>query len=402
MVGLHNRSPQRDSIMRMQSKNIDIEILRAIAVGMTLFAHLDALFFWQSPTLVKINEVVRFWGGVDIFFCISGYVITASLLREHPQVPSFSKIAIPFWIRRFWRLTPSALFWLLVVVALSASAINDDGRLLSLRNNLTDLAAAVLNVANFHIWSCYAGLSQSCGVNQVYWSLSLEEQCYLILPILIYALGWKRLAGAMIVVIAAQVLLSRPISTLAWFVRTDALAAGVLIALTANNQIFSKIEPKLLANRFLGFAFTAAAIAATGALAAHASKITLHTTGIMVVSAVLVWVASYGRSYLGFSGLPARVATYVGSRSYALYLIHVPVYFVAKPISEFVGISPQESMATSALYLFFTMALVLVLAEANYRFIELPLRDRGRAIADRWSKRSQTKSAVKSSSYQEG
>ncbi|PZT22729.1 hypothetical protein A7X88_02950 [Stenotrophomonas maltophilia] len=377
----------RCSTLRSLTKNIDIEILRAIAVGLTLFAHLEILFYWQSAYFRKITDVFFFWGGVDIFFCISGFVITASLLREHPHVPAFSRMAIPFWIRRFWRLTPSAVFWLLFVLALSISPIND-GHLKSPLQNIADLASASLYVANFHFWSCYAGLSENCGINQVYWSLSLEEQCYLILPILIYALGWRRLAAAMVVVIAAQAFLPRPILSFPWFIRTDALAAGVLIALAANKGMLGRIEPKILANRFLGFMFTAACIAATGLLAAHATKIPLHTTGIMIVSAVLVWVASYGRSYLGLSGIPAKVATYFGSRSYALYLTHVPVYYVAKPIAQSIGLAPQDSLAACSIYLLFAIGLALLLAEGNYRFIELPLRDRGRLIADRWARRA--------------
>ncbi|MBH1448726.1 acyltransferase [Stenotrophomonas geniculata] len=374
----------REGALRSQPHNLDIEILRAAAVGLTLFAHLEILLYWQSPAFRKITDVVFFWGGVDIFFCISGYVITASLLREHPRIPSFSKLAIPFWIRRFWRLTPSAIFWLLVVVLMSALPIND-GHLRSVSQNLMDLASATLYVANVHFWSCYAGESQGCGINQVYWSLSLEEQCYLLLPVLVYTLGWKRLPVALVLIIAAQALLYRPILSLLWFVRTDALAAGVLIALAADRGLLKKIEPKFLGWRPLGLTFFALCILSIGMLAAKSHVIQLHTTCIMLVAAVLVWAASYGNSYLGISGRAGRLVAYIGSRSYALYLTHVPVYYLAKPVSEWAGVGAHSSPVSHVVYVCAALGTALLLAEANFRFIEVPLRAHGRTIAARWT-----------------
>lgn len=365
---------------------MDVEVLRALAICMTLFAHLEILIYWGSESLTSLGKVLSFWGGVDLFFCISGFVITASLLRDRPLSAGFGAFAIPFWIRRFWRLTPSALIWLIVVIALSTSPLSE-GYLRSAAANATDALYAMTYLANFHFWSCYAGIADNCGVNQVYWSLSLEEQCYLIIPTALFFLGHRKFAAFLLLVFAAQAFLTRPILSLGWFLRTDALALGAMIALAASYGKLESIEPKLLGNRAIAFFLLFTCIAVAGLFAGAWKAFPLHTTAIALVSGLLVWIASYGKAYLGVGKKSYRLWAYLGSRSYALYLAHVPIYYLARPLAGHLGYAPNASHFAAAGYLVAALSTVFILAELNYRFVELPLRNYGRMVANNWSTR---------------
>ena len=110
---------------------------------------------------------------------------------------------------------------------------------------------------------------------------------------------------------------------------------------------------------------------------------------IALLSAALVLIASFDRGYLWRDGITRRVMLWVGGRSYALYLVHIPAYFTTRELwyriepsgTEFGGHFTLRFVVTAVL-------LLLALAEANYRFIETPLRRRGAQIAERLERRT--------------
>src|SRR4051794_35893496 len=100
--------------MAERGRNPEVEALRGVAVLMILYAHLGSV--WLGDDLYNwTRNYVQPGTGVDLFFCISGYVITHHLLTQDRS--SFLQFAIPFWIRRFWRLAPTAWLWLAITLA---------------------------------------------------------------------------------------------------------------------------------------------------------------------------------------------------------------------------------------------------------------------------------------------
>lgn len=128
------------------------------------------------------------------FFCISGFIITRSIIREIPDSKNLKSIldfSIPFLTRRFWRLMPSALFWVLMGVLLSAWH-GGEGYLPPLKNFAWPALAAALQYFNVIYPACRdAG---TCGIIGLYWSLSLENQFYFLLPIISVLAGAGRMA----------------------------------------------------------------------------------------------------------------------------------------------------------------------------------------------------------------
>src|ERR1700733_11104579 len=102
----------------------DIEVLRAIAVLFVICAHLPYLLFWGPRRLNLIFEYVTLWGGVDLFFAVSGFVIARNLMPKLQQASidgNVWTVAGGFWIRRAFRILPTAWLWLIFGLIASVS-----------------------------------------------------------------------------------------------------------------------------------------------------------------------------------------------------------------------------------------------------------------------------------------
>jgi peptidoglycan/LPS O-acetylase OafA/YrhL len=198
--------------------NVEIEYLRAFAVAMAVFSHINPLVPGGSSVWAILAQFITGWAGVDLFFCISGYVISKTLVENFDRSKTEGRWAFAmqaFWVRRFFRIAPSAWLWVLVPLVCSI-VFNKTGQFWTFDINVRSTIAVILNVADF------VG-PQNMGPNPVYWSLSLEEQFYFIYPFFLLltpvAWRWKLLLAA----IALQVIPDRSalfLSQWCWFVLT--------------------------------------------------------------------------------------------------------------------------------------------------------------------------------------
>jgi peptidoglycan/LPS O-acetylase OafA/YrhL len=174
-------------------------------------------------------------------------------------------------------------------------------------------------------------------------------------------------------------------------IRSDGLLLGVLIAIWSQRPAYRLFEPTaLLSHRALRLILLAILLVALAAVGSDHLHIVSFSFGVVAaISAVLVWLASYDRDYLCPPGWAKQALVWTGSRSYALYLIHVPafraareIWFRLEPAGTVFGPSYKLRLGLTAL------VLILVLVELNYRLIELPLRARGARIANRLASRT--------------
>lgn len=156
-------------------KRMDIQGLRALSVAMVVLFHLRA-------TLLPGGYI-----GVDVFFVISGFLITGQMLRE---VSATGRLRIlEFWARRVRRLLPAAF----LVLMLSALAIIFLFPQTAWSQNLSEIAFAAIYVVNFRLAFNsvdYLARDNHPSVAQHYWSLSVEEQFYIVVPLLIVVAVW--------------------------------------------------------------------------------------------------------------------------------------------------------------------------------------------------------------------
>ena len=341
--------------MTAGNEHIDaIDGLRAVAVLAVLLFHAD------------LGVAPGGFLGVSVFFTLSGYLITSLLLREHATDGTIS--IRRFYVRRWRRLIPSA--WVCIAAVLAAWLLWSASQLRALPG---DALAALGNVANWRF--AFATTSyQDLFIGQPsplahFWSLAIEEQFYAVMP-LIALLCLRRsrrtlslVAGAMLLASVAANILTNDQNLVynGTHTRAAELLVGVLLALHA---------PQIgrLARACVGWS----ALGVFGVLVAttSVSDAWLYNGGLplfALASAGLV-VAVIGPRGSGLTTLMAtRPLVAIGHWSYALYLLHWPIYLALSP--QRTGLSPWPLLALRA-------TIALAAAVLITTIIERPIRAR--------------------------
>jgi peptidoglycan/LPS O-acetylase OafA/YrhL len=333
----------------------EIQGLRAVAVGLVLLFHV-----W--PAVVPGGYV-----GVDVFFVISGFLITGLLAR---MALSQGRISlIEFYSRRIRRLLPAAMTVLVVTALCTILFIPED----RWGETAQQIAASATYVQNWMLaWLSvdYLGAAQVPSPVQHYWSLSIEEQFYLVWPLLMIAtmavarqigVPMRRALVASLAVIfvlslVASIAITAANPAQAYFVtqtRVWELALGGLLALTIH--------------RFEAGMIQRAGLLLLGLVAVGTAALTFSTKTafpgyaalLPTVGAALVILA--GDVRIGtFRGLNATALGYIGDRSYSIYLWHFPLvtlYLVGHP---HIGLLDGLGI----------VALTLALSHFTFRYIE--------------------------------
>ncbi len=338
-----------------------IQGLRALAVLLVVVYH-----FWP-------NRLSGGYIGVDVFFVISGFLITGQLTRE---LRSRARIALPdFWARRVRRLVPASLLVLFVSLLLVTFVMP----LAYLPESLRDVSASSLYVQN---WSLAANsvdylASSSRTIAEHYWSLSLEEQFYVVWPLVLlgtFSLAvrwgirrrWVALAVTIVILgglsFAASVWYTAVNPAQAYFVlftRIWEFAAGALLVL------WGRRAPRVWQSNILGY-LGIAVILASALLLDRSSAFPGWLAVFPVVGTVAVLAMGSTRRWWHASGLLSlRPVRFVGDISYSLYLWHWPLIVIAPFVAGW-GLSFVNRIA---LFVF-----CFVLAWLTKRFVEDPMR----------------------------
>jgi len=277
------------------------------------------------------------WIGVDLFFVLSGFLIT-SLLLDAKGAPHYFR---DFWARRVLRIFPAyyaCLFFWLIIAPL----------LLQPESVFSRNALAELHQSQAWFWSYLSnwkigldGEWTALGTS-VYWSLAIEEQFYLVWPVVVLLASPRTLARICIALIVTALLArvslaaagAHPILIYTnTFTRMDTLATGALVAVIAHDsRSWASLQ------RYLGW-FFGAALGALGVIWAslgafaeyHALMQTIGFTALCVLFGALVARAATpgdGRVTRAFS---TPVLRFFGKYSYAMYLFHETIAVFVVP-----------------------------------------------------------------------
>jgi peptidoglycan/LPS O-acetylase OafA/YrhL len=292
----------------------------------TMGAHIRAIDGLRGVAilLVLMHHFAVFepgWAGVDIFFVISGFLITRILLwtKDSPHYFSY------FYARRALRILPLyyfsilLFFWVIFPIAARSGSLPHYG--------VKDFAWYLVHLSNWWIGSGHMATSPISH----FWSLAIEEQFYFVWPLLVFVLSRKNLLAATIA-IAVLSFLSRGVAASMYpestgFIyfytpfRIEPIALGSLAAILAEeNPLWTKLAAWRQTLFWSGFAVWMAAIFIGDN----------RTTCIFGISAIgIVALAMLIEAVEGASPFDTQFFRHLGKYSYALYVIHYPVFLLA-------------------------------------------------------------------------
>ena len=311
--------------------------------------------------------------GVDIFFVLSGYLITMLLLAEHR---STGRIDLPaFWSRRIRRLFPA----LLVMLAVVAVLIDINGDQLAIGAARGDLLSTLFYVANWHfITSGQSYFTQFLTVSpdRHTWSLAIEEQFYLFWPIVAYVV-LTRFRRSTLGMVAGTVALASALWMVVIFNATDPSRAyygtdsrifEILIgAMLAIGLASARREQLLLWGRRLA-PVAALVIAAAYAFLADNNSLYYHGGAVLLSVSVAVLIAGLEAGSRIDRVLSIRPLVLVGLASYGMYLWHFPVIIFTN-----LWLGPTTTPWIAAVAVIVTVAVTAF----SFNVVEKPIRRRG-------------------------
>ena len=352
-----------------------VDGLRGIAILLVLWYHAPFLFRdlpefttshspWEVLGLAGTMSLGG-WIGVDLFFVVSGFLITTILLRLRDRGGSLWV----FWGRRGLRILPLATLYLLVL-----SVLTWLGDPLKMVSHFEGWAWYALYLGNIHItlygWQPLAIM--------ILWSLAIEEQFYLVWPLLVRACTRHRLlwwsggimAAAPVVRAIMLSVADYPATYVFTICRLDGLAAGAVVAVIFGNPKW-QAEATRLCNRLAPFA---SVVILPAFLVPFSPSLTetrpwffsVFGYSWLAVSFAILLGASLNADGLWGALLKSPLLTFAGRRCYGLYLWHV---LIAGCITA--GLQPFQFGFHVHLCLW--LAALLIVASGSWLFFEEPL-----------------------------
>lgn len=342
------------SLHRQSTYIAPLDGLRALSVALVILFHL------------KIDAIKGGFVGVDVFFVISGFIITKGAIE------SLERGCFSYWsflARRFFRLVPALVIVLLTSSAL-AVAVLTPSQLVDYGKSAIAAAFSVSNIFFYLNSGYFDGDSWTKPLLHT-WSLGVEEQFYLLWPLIMigaYRAGKRR--GVIIAIalltaislISTHLLFSRDPSATFYLTpfRVYQLGFGALIALSG----------------FMFTGFISAVAATVGVAGIIFAAVTVTGSGNYLSEALLpamsasLFIASMNSSVAKIA-FGNRVISAIGRRSYSLYLVHWPLIVLAMPSLQF-----SHTLNVGVMLL-----TCLIAGEVLHRFVEMPFRSGGAGVA---------------------
>jgi peptidoglycan/LPS O-acetylase OafA/YrhL len=331
--------------------------IRGIGVGVVVVHHVLVANYQSFPVFHAG------WVGVDVFFVLSGFLITATVIE------SDGRGLVGFLGRRFWRLAP-ALALLLAWFAVVSRNAGDQGTRMA---DAARSAAQVINVTQ----AAHPPFSRYLGH---LWSLSAEVQFYVVWPLLLAWMLRRRLGRGLILLVPVGVFAASAVERwvmvdrgVVWYrlyfgpdTRVAGLAAGCVVGLLFAWHAFER-------SPILAPAAKALAVPALLAIGAYvffgphfvdADVYRWQLTSVVLATAVLVAAAASAHGAATRPVLEWGPLTWLGRVSYSVYLWHVPL--IAVVVDRWPGIGTPAKAAI-------VIPATLVLAWASFTFVERPL-----------------------------
>ena len=352
-----------------------IDSLRALAVLAVIIYHVD------------VNYLPGGFLGVDLFFVLSGYLISSLIIKEYRKTGSLN--LYNFYIRRARRLLPAVYF--MITVGLVVMVLFNE---VLLRKSHLDAIFGYIYSSNW--WYIFHKLDyfDSFGAQSPFkhlWSLAIEEQFYMIFPLLFLLVNRKKkskdgtyklnknflyvILGLILVSLIAHILLFDINNISRIYFGTDTRAFSLLVGVVgAILYPMERLHAKVTLQQNMVYSVVSlVSIATLITVMIYTSEYNtlLYRGGFLLVAILgLIVIISSGKQHTLMSRLLSfKPVVFIGKISYSLYLWHFPVLVLTTPVSE-IG-NPN------IIFVILRVILTFILATASYVFVETPIRKLG-------------------------
>ena len=352
-----------------------IDSLRALAVLAVIIYHVD------------VNYLPGGFLGVDLFFVLSGYLISSLIIKEYKKTGSVN--LYNFYIRRARRLLPAVYF--MITVGLVVMVLFNE---VLLRKSHLDAIFGYIYSSNW--WYIFHKLDyfDSFGAQSPFkhlWSLAIEEQFYMIFPLLFLLVNRKKkskdgtyklnknflyvVLGLILVSLIAHILLFDINNISRIYFGTDTRAFSLLVGVVgAILYPMERLHAKVTLQQNLIYSVVSlVSIATLITVMIYTSEYNtwLYRGGFLLVAILgLIVIISSGKQHTLMSRLLSfKPVVFIGKISYSLYLWHFPVLVLTTPVSE-IG-NPN------IIFVILRVILTFALATVSYVFVETPIRKLG-------------------------
>ena len=352
-----------------------IDSLRALAVLAVIIYHVD------------VNYLPGGFLGVDLFFVLSGYLISSLIIKEYRKTGSLN--LYNFYIRRARRLLPAVYF--MITVGLVVMVLFNE---VLLRKSHLDAIFGYIYSSNW--WYIFHKLDyfDSFGAQSPFkhlWSLAIEEQFYMIFPLLFLLVNRKKkskdgtyklnknflyvVLGLILASLIAHILLFDINNISRIYFGTDTRAFSLLVGVVGAilypmERLHAKVTPQ---QNMIYSVVSLVSIATLITVMIYTSEYNtlLYRGGFLLVAILgLIVIISSGKQHTLMSRLLSfKPVVFIGKISYSLYLWHFPVLVLTTPVSE-IG-NPN------IIFVILRVFLTFILATASYVFVETPIRKLG-------------------------
>jgi len=368
----------------------ELDGLRGLAILLVLVFHYTAQEGVLTPGTLA-DRVQRFtvmgWTGVDLFFVLSGFLI-GGILMDVRSSPSYFKT---FYCRRFFRIVPIYYLWLVLYVALMVIAGNTISRLSNsgIRPPLDlGIFSYFLFLQNFVSMGLF-GLAGAWFGHL--WSLAVEEQFYLVAPLVVRFtaaryLKWI-LTGVIICVPLFRMFLSRVLHVMALKItvlvlcRADALAIGMLAATLTRGENPLISVPQNTRTLYVALGILSLGVVALWMFSPQSTTLGMQSIGFtwMALFYVVILLLAVGYPESWFAGIfRNKFLRELGVVSYCVYIIHIVVNVVLHALLLHKG--PRISTGKGAIVTVFAGFVTYSIAKVSWLLFEGPLQRRGHAF----------------------
>jgi len=337
--------------------------LRGLAILSVLIGHSG---FLEALPHAGMLEYTRF--GVDLFFVLSGFLITGILTDSKGSQHYFRN----FYARRALRIWP--LYYLVLFVAFVVAPLFAP----SMRPTAVSVWPAFVFYVQNIVFAYRSTYPFGLGAT---WSLAVEEQFYLTWPVLVFLLKKRTLAivSVLLVVMSLSLRLffhvhGAPVGFVHFFTlsRLDSIAFGSLAALWLRSPSCTLVRWRTHAYQFLGFG-VAGTILARVLMHRNSSTVGYTFLAFAFTGLLGISLASDPRSSLLGRSLSAGWLRYIGRISYGIYLLHYPLFILWARFIGSLGFYQTHKLAGNLAGFAGQIALATIAASISWRFFEEPI-----------------------------